>query len=445
MQARISSQCKGTQGSASSPPKADFSNDTGSSEAFAAAGLHVAYLINQYPKVSHSFIRREIQALERQGARVDRISIRGWDAELVDPEDIAERGRARFVLRDGFAPMISALVRMAMVDPRRFMTALSAAVSMSRSSERSLPYHVLYLAQACTILGWLRASGVQHLHAHFGTNPAEIAMLVRLLGGPPYSFTVHGMDEIERGASLGLDRKVQLSKFAVAVSSFNRSQLFRRTSPANWSRIRVVHCGLDKSFHDIAAVPPSSQPNFVCVGRLSEEKGQLVLLEAVRRICDGGVECRLVLAGDGPMRGTIEQRIEALSLKQNVRITGWITSSQVRGEILAARALVLPSFIEGLPVVVMEAMALRRPVIASNIAGIPELVQTGKHGWLVRAGSPEALAEAMIECIEAPEMTLAHMGALGHARALERHDADREAAKLAYYFQHTFDTGRIEE
>jgi colanic acid/amylovoran biosynthesis glycosyltransferase len=408
-----------------------------------AAGLHVAYLINQYPKASHSFIRREIQALERYGVRVDRIAIRGWDAELVDPEDVAEQKKVWFVLRNGLAPLALALVRTSLTDPRRFLTALVQAISMRRSSKRSLAFHILYLAQACAILRWIRSRGAGHLHAHFGTNPAEIAMLVRLLGGPPYSFTVHGMDEIDRGAFLGLDRKVRLAKFAVAVSHFNRSQLFRQTSPENWGRIRVVHCGLEKSFYDVASAPLPEQPVFVCVGRLSEEKGQLVLLEALRKLRDRGIECQLVLAGDGPMRNLIEQRIQALGLKGNIRITGWITSSQVRQEIQAARALVLPSFIEGLPVVIMEALALRRPVIASNIAGIPELVQSGEHGWLVPAGSSTALSEAMLECIKIPGVELAKMTARGYARVLQRHDVDKEAGKLVNYFRHPLDTHEI--
>lgn len=411
----------------------------------AASTLHVAYLINQYPKVSHSFIRREILALERLGVRVDRISIRGWDAEVVDPADLAELDKVRFVLRKGVMPLLLATAQVAASAPRRFMAALSTALSMSQESKPSLPYRFIYLAEACCVHLWLGESGAGHLHAHFGTNSAAIAMLVHALGGLPYSFTVHGMNEIDQGASLSLDRKVASAKFAVAVSLFNRSQLFRRVAPEYWSRIRIVHCGLDKAFHDVPAAPLPQSADFVCVGRLSEEKGQLVLIEALRSVCDRGHDCRLVLVGDGPMRERIEDRVRALGLTQRVRITGFISSQEVRDEILAARALVLPSFMEGLPVVLMEAMALRRPVIASNIAGIPELVRHNEDGWLVAAGSPSLLADAMIECLAASPKKLADMTDRAQARVLERHDIDREAAKLRDFFEKAADTGRIEQ
>jgi glycosyltransferase involved in cell wall biosynthesis len=142
----------------------------------------------------------------------------------------------------------------------------------------------------------------------------------------------------------------------------------------------------------------------------------------------------LVLAGDGEMRPDIEALIERLGLQPRVRITGWIGSGQVRDEIGAARALVLPSFAEGLPVVIMEAMALRRPVITTFVAGVPELVQAGANGWLVPAGDVEALTDAMAACLATDQETLARMGEAARARVLVRHDVDREAAKLAVLF-----------
>src|SRR5450756_1500686 len=146
--------------------------------------MRVAYLINQYPKVSHTFIRREIQALERQGFDVTRIAIRGWDENLVDDEDKLERERTRYVLRDGFLPLMASLLRMLFTRPAPLMSAFALACRMGHRAERSLPFHLTYLAEACRIVWWLRSSDVHHLHAHFGTNSAEVAMLAHVLGGP---------------------------------------------------------------------------------------------------------------------------------------------------------------------------------------------------------------------------------------------------------------------
>jgi glycosyltransferase involved in cell wall biosynthesis len=288
-----------------------------------------------------------------------------------------------------------------------------------------------YLAEACRILPWVQSFGAAHVHAHFGTNSAEMAMLAHVLGGPPYSFTVHGQDELLSG---GMDEKAGRAAFVAAISSYGRSQLYRRIDYAHWPRVRVVHCGLEPSFHRGAAVPVPSRPRLVCVGRLSKEKGQLLLVEAVRQLAGKGLDFELVLAGDGDMRPQVEERIAQYGLGGRIRITGWISSSQVREEILAARALVLPSFTEGLPVVIMEAMALRRPVLASCITGIPELVLPGINGWLFPAGSVEELAAAMEECLLKPDGELQKMGDAGYLRVMERHSIDTEAAKLAALF-----------
>src|SRR6185369_8422949 len=212
---------------------------------------------------------------------------------------------------------------------------------------------------ACVVARWLRAARIGHVHAHFGTNSAEVAMLAALLAPASYSFTVHGPDEFDRPGAIGLAEKIRRAAFVVGISAFTRSQLYRWVESVHWDKIHVVHCGLDRAFHDGAVAPPATGARLVCVGRLGEQKGHLLLLAAMRRAFD------LVLAGDGELRGAIEERIRALDLAPHVRITGWIGSASVRSEIEAARALVLPSFAEGLPVVIMEAMALRRAVVTT--------------------------------------------------------------------------------
>lgn len=213
--------------------------------AVSATGLRVAYLVNQYPKVSHTFIRREILALERQGVTVQRFAIRGWDAEVVDPLDTAEQAQTRYLLKDGLLPLIGAVAVNAWQRPSATWTALKAAVAMSRKSVRSLPYHLIWLGHASRLRLWLENERVSHLHAHFGTNSADVAHLLRLLGGPTYSFTVHGPDEFDQAPLFSFPRKVEGASFVAAIGSFTRSQLMRFLPSEEWPKLKVVHCGLD--------------------------------------------------------------------------------------------------------------------------------------------------------------------------------------------------------
>ena len=395
----------------------------------------IAYLINQYPKVSHSFIRREILALERQGFVVHRWASRGLDADCTDPSDLIERTRTRYLLASGPLGLLAALLSTVLTRPKAFLSTVKLALRCSRGSDRPWPVHLAYLAQACVALKWAREDGVTHVHAHFGTNPTEVAMLLTALGGPPVSFTVHGPEEFDKPQSLHLQRKIQHSAFVVAISSYGRSQIYRWAALADWPKVKVVHCALDAQFTDRVLQPATHLPRLVCVGRLCEQKGQLLLIHALQLLLKQGVACELVLAGDGEMRAEIEALIREGGLTERVRITGWIGGEQVAHELQAARALVLPSFAEGLPVVLMEAMSLGRPVISTFVAGIPELVRPGENGWLVPAGDVGALADAMRACLEATTEQLNAMGAAGRERVLQRHCADVEAAKLAAWFQ----------
>ena len=397
--------------------------------------MRIAYFINQYPKVSHSFIRREIQALERQRFQVERIALRGWDAELVDEEDVAEQKKTRYVLRHGMFPLLFALFRNILFNPFRFLRTLALVIKIGRRADRPFPYHLIYLAEACRILPWLKKAKVSHVHAHFGTNPAEVVMLIRSLGGPTYSFTVHGPEEFDRPQFLRLKEKARNASFVVAISSYGRSQLYRWLDHKDWPKVEVVHCGLEREFYDIKPVPFLETSRLVCVGRICEQKGQLLLIEALHQLVERGVDLHLVLAGDGEMRSEVEALIAKYKLEGKVRITGWISATMVREEILTARGLVLPSFAEGLPVVIMEALALRRPVLTTYVAGIPELVRHHENGWLFPAGSVDDLAVAMAELLAAPKQRLEKMGEAGHHRVVSRHSIDTEAAKLAHLFR----------
>lgn len=395
--------------------------------------MKIAYFINQYPRVSHSFIRREILAVERQGFTVQRIALRGWSDPLPDPEDQRERERTQYVLRGNTWGLLVSAGAALLRSPRRFFSALRLAVRMMHPSYRPRRYHLISLLEACCVLRWTRASGASHIHAHFGTNSAEVAMLVSALGGPGFSFTAHGPEEFLQ--PMGLQHKVHRSRFAVAISSFGRSQLMLHCAHEDWNRIQVVHCGLEAQYFATPWTEATHPQRLVCVGRLCEAKGQLLLIEAVRQLQQRGRPIELVLAGDGPLRPQLERLIRAHRLEHCVRITGWIGADAVRQEILAARALVLPSFAEGLPVVIMEAMALRRPVLSTYIAGIPELVVPGETGWLIAAGSLEELIGGLEQCLALSTAELRTLGEAGRRRVMARHNIDVEAQRLGAFFR----------
>jgi colanic acid/amylovoran biosynthesis glycosyltransferase len=397
--------------------------------------VRVAYLVNRYPRTSHSFIRREIRALEAQGVEVLRYSLRPLDEELATEADREEVPRTRVVLAVGAAGLAVAVAAVAAASPIAFARAAALALRLGRRSYAGMLRHVAYLAEACVLLRWLRAAGVDHLHAHFGTNPAAVALLCRTLGGPPFSFTAHGPDEFDKPEALKLGEKIHGAAFVVGVSSYGRSQLWRWARPEDWAKVKVVHCGLDADF---LACPPGPVPEarrLVCVARLHEQKGHLLLVEAAERLAREGLDFEILLAGDGPLRGAIEEKVRRAGLQGRVRIAGWMGADRVREAILASRAMVLPSFAEGLPVTLMESLALGRPVITTAIAGIPELVETGVTGWLVPAGAVDELAQAMRAALEAAPAELERMGRAGAERVARRHAAAIEAARLAAHFR----------
>jgi colanic acid/amylovoran biosynthesis glycosyltransferase len=396
------------------------------------ARMILGYLVSMYPAQSHIFIRREIAAVEALGHSIRRYSIRR-PGEVVDAVEMAEGGRTAVLLHAGPIRMAVA-VGTALGRPLAFFEALRLAVRSGRRSQPGVLRHLAYLVEACLLASWCRRDGVQHLHAHFGNNPAAVAMLCRALGGPSYSFTAHGTEVLDAPQFSALDEKIARAAFTVAVSQFGRSQLCRWSDPAHWDRIHVVRCGVDRQFFDQPAVSVPETPRLVCVARLSREKGHVSLLQAVGRLHRAGRALELVLVGDGPMRPQLEVLIETLGIGSCVRFAGWQDGPGVIREIQAARALVLPSFTEGLPVVLMEAMALARPCIATQITGIPELVQAGVTGWLVPASCDEALAAAMAEVLDSSPAGLDRMGRAGAQRVAGLHDAALEAARIVALF-----------
>jgi glycosyltransferase involved in cell wall biosynthesis len=393
--------------------------------------MHIAYLLNQYPYISCTFIRREIAELEKLGLHVSRFAIRPTEHQLSDRADLEELRKTRCVLKIACWRLVGSLVAVALTRPLAFLRAARLAFRMSRRSPRGLVVHLAYLIEACVVFRWCIQLGVTHVHSHFGTNAPAVAMLCRVLGGPPYSFTVHGPQDFDLAYALSFDEKISRAQFVVAISHFAKSQLFRWCRHCDWSKINIVRCGVSPAYLD---VPVPDVARLLNIGRLSEQKGQILLMEAAHELRCRSIHFELNLVGDGEDRAVLEEIIARYALTDSVRLLGWQTEAQVQEQIRQCRLVVLPSFAEGLPVVLMEALAMGRPVITTSIAGIPELVQHKVSGWLIPPGSVEALVSAVCDGLATPVEQLNQMGRAGAAAVARHHSVATEAARLAELF-----------
>ncbi|MBO9379451.1 glycosyltransferase [Sphingomonas histidinilytica] len=395
--------------------------------------MKLAYLLNSYPMTSTTFIRREIAAIERAGVPVKRFAVRHWSERLVDPQDMAERGRTEYLLTGQAGRLAGGLAVQALRHPRRFAEMLEAAAALRRAAGGGTIRHAAYLAQAIRLKRRCDALGITHVHAHFSTNAAAVAMLCRRLGGPRYSFTVHGPDELDRFAVNSLTEKALHAQAVVAISDYCRDRLRAHLPESLWGRIRVIPCGVDLRAYPAAPPPPSMSARLLSVGRLCPQKAQVEIPAAIAAAAADHPELSVALIGDGESRAAIEQEIRRTGTGGRVKLLGWRSNAEVRRRIGETRALLLPSHAEGLPIVIMEAFALGRPVIATRIAGIPELVDE-RCGWLVEPGDGAGLAAAIAAAMDAGRTVLARMGREARKRVAARHDIDRIAPELIALF-----------
>jgi glycosyltransferase involved in cell wall biosynthesis len=392
----------------------------------------LAYLTSAYARAADTFIRGEIRQLRALGFTIHTFSIRKSEPEQMVSEDVRqEQTNTDYLLEGSKGRLFSATIRMALTRPGKFFGALRLAQQISPPGLKARLWHVAYLIEAAYLAQQLQRKGVTHLHNHLGENSATVAMLASELTGIPFSLTIHGPNEFDQPIQNALGDKIRRSKFTVAISSFTRSQLWRWCDASDWEKVHVVHCGVDEEFLGQPITPPPPARRLVSIGRLSEQKGQLILVGAAAQLARDGEDFEIVLIGDGPMRRNLQSAIARHNLQGKVRLAGWMDSTSIRKELLASRALVMPSFAEGLPVVIMEALALGRPVISTSIAGIPELVKDGVNGWLVPPGSAEALKEAMRRILNASPAELSDLGKAGAADVAREHHAGIEAEKLA--------------
>lgn len=391
--------------------------------------MKIGYLMNTYPVPSATFIRREIAALEGQGVEVTRFAVRRWSDALIDKADQREAGLCTYLLAPGGVKLALGAFREALINPNGMAQALGATWRLLRKGGGVIR-HFAYLLEAVELKAHVR--DLHHIHAHFSTNTAAVALICARLGGPGYSFTAHGPDEfVDPGAS-SLALKIAEARFVVAITQFARGQLALAGGMAHWGKLHVIRCGVDLGTLTPAPVPTPDAP-LLCIGRLCPQKAQELLIEAMARLCQSHPQARLVLIGDGDTRPQIEALIAQHGLGAQVELRGWADNAAVSAALAEARALVLPSFAEGLPIVIMEAFARSRPVVSTYIAGIPELVD-GSCGWLVPAGDVPALVDALRACLDTPPDRLAAMGAEGRARVQAMHDLSDSAAQLRALF-----------
>ena len=394
----------------------------------------IAYLTGQYPLVSHTFIQREIAALRTQGAEVITCAVRSMPEGVVGDTQQTEAERTFYVLTAAKNPLRLAGAHLAILAhrPGGWIRALALACSTSPPGLRALVYQMIYLAEAGVLAAYLRRQGVAHLHNHFGDSSCTVAVLTAEMAGIPFSYTEHGPSTFFAPRHWRLDTKIARARFVVAISHFCRSQLMLFSDQRHWDKLRIVHCGVDPARYDTGSRDAPGK-RILFVGRLAAVKGVPLLLEALAQLRATHPEARLTLVGDGPDRGAIEAQVARLGLGGLVDFTGYADEDGVAAHLARADLFVLPSFAEGVPVVLMEAMAARLPVIASRVAGVPELVIDGESGFLVPPGDVETLT-ARIDALLADPDRRRTMGEAGRAKVVREYSSAEQAERLHALF-----------
>ncbi|MEM7522749.1 MAG: glycosyltransferase [Pseudomonadota bacterium] len=394
----------------------------------------VAYLTGEYPRVSHTFIQREAEALRATGIEVVTCSIRRTgDEHLTGPEEREAAATTFYVLDAAKNPATLARAHLkALVSaPGRWFSALRLAVSTRPPGAKALAYQIFYFLEAGVLAERLKSVGAQHIHNHFANSSCSVAMLTSVMSGIPFSVMMHGPAVFFEAEKWRLDEKIGRAAFVARISHFCRSQGMIWARPDEWEKMRIVHCGVDPALYDTAdPARGETGKRLIFVGRLAAVKGAPVLLDAFARLHAKHPEATLTFVGDGEDRRWIEARIAALGLSEAITITGYQSQAEVAAYLARADVFVLPSFAEGLPVVLMEAMASRLPVVTTRIAGIPELVEDGVNGFIAPPGDADTLAARIDTLLSDPDLRR-RMGEAGRAAVVAEHDIAHEAAWLA--------------
>ena len=396
--------------------------------------MRVAYLTSQYPAPSHTFILREVEALREQGVDVQTFSVRRpGAAEVMSEADRQASDSTWYALPPAPLTLLGSQLWALSTRPAGALKTLARAVRHRPPGLRSLVYAGFYWAEAIMLARELDRQKIAHVHNHFANPAAIVGYLATSMLDLPWSLTLHGISEFDYPAGLLLPDKIGAAKFIACVSHFGRAQAFRMTDPHQWDKLIIVRCGLDmRDLPDRVPETSRARPRVVCVGRLSPEKGHIGLLRAFSQQRRAGLDAELCLIGDGPEQARIEAEIDRLGLQDDCVMLGRQPNDRVLREVANSDVLVMASFMEGLPVVLMEALALEVPVIAPCVAGIPELVDD-TCGLLFAPGDWDQLANALGQMLQDPQRRL-RMGKEGRQRIEAEFDVRRAVEPLLSRF-----------
>jgi glycosyltransferase involved in cell wall biosynthesis len=391
----------------------------------------IAYLVSEYPSASHTFIRREITELRKRGFPIIPFSVRPSRGNLEGSAEVATIVGAPWLDRAALA------ARSVVTKPAKAGAAWRLSQQHRPPGFRGWLWSQFHFVEALILAEMLRRTGARHLHSHFANSGATVGLLAAKLGGIPWSLTLHGISETDYPAGLLLASKVQHAEFVACASWFIRAQAMRVCPVDQWPKLTIVRCGVELSAAPLATrkacVGKDPTLRIVTVGRLSPEKGTTGLIEAVAELTRLGIPAELTIVGDGPLREQVHQAISQHDLADRVHLLGALPEDETLREIASAHVLVLASFMEGLPVVLMEAMAFGTPVIAPRIAGIPELVEHGISGLLFRPGDWKDLVQQIRWCFDNPSRT-ADMAENGKRAIAEEYRIESVVEPLAERF-----------
>lgn len=391
--------------------------------------MRIAYLTGQYPRATDTFIQREVTALRDAGVHVQTFSIRKPpEGENVGPEQRAERDRTRYILPPSVLNLIAVGFRLKLGSPGRYFRALRLALSTRQPGIKGLIYAMAYLMEAGLIADTMRKEKLTHLHNHFGDSSCTVAMLASELGGFTFSFSLHGPGIFFEPYRWRLDEKLKRALFVSNISHFCRSQAMIFCPPEKWDRLHIIHCGVDPSLFK-PATHTGQGTRLLTVGRMASVKGMPILLEAIKQLQKDHPDLKLMVVGDGPERADFERRAKQLGISDQVEFVGYQSQAEVRERLAEADVFVLPSFAEGVPVVLMEAMAAGVPVVTTRIAGVAELVDHDHSGLLVPPGDTHALANAIDTLLTNPSKRTA-FGHAGHQKVSAEFNIAKESAWL---------------
>lgn len=399
----------------------------------------VAYLTSEYPKFSHTFIQREVSALRAEGEDIITCAIRRPQEEALTGPEEREEHRGTFAIMERARNPLSLLADIASIKLLRLggvLSALKLAVTERASGLRGLIYAFFYLAEAMVLARHLRRANVRRLHIHFANPACTVGMLAARILRIPYSFTLHGPSDFMDTDQSRLGAKLTNAEFVACISNYARGKAMAHLTPDHHAKLHIIHCGGMPARYTSA--PPPSGQNILFVGRLADVKGVPLLLEAFSRLRANHPKAALTIVGDGELRDELQANARAKNLT-NVRFTGAIGQSEVAEELARSAIFVLPSYAEGVPVVLMEAMAAGRPVVTSRITGIPELVEDGASGFLTEPGDIDALTQAIETLLSDPDMGAA-LGQVGRAKVIADFDIESEAKRLHALFT-AYDAG----